>query len=128
MKLLIGLTFILVFNSCSEDARLEKYNKIIDACDKVRVYKKLVGNDFELVKEIVGKKELLILKQILKSGINPEIRMKFVADKRFEIFKGNKVVGYILTNGSKERPFANFVNDEFGFGFRLPYRIGMYPD
>jgi hypothetical protein len=127
MRLLIGLTFIILLNSCSTDERIDKYNKIIDDCDKVKIFRK-TDNDFKLVIEIKGKDELMNLKTILKRDINPEMQEKFLADKRFEIFKGEKVIGQLLINESDERPFVNFVCNDFGFGFKLTYGIGMYPN
>ena len=115
----------MVLNSCSRDERIEKYDKIINDCDRVKIYTR-TDNDFNLIKEIIDKDDLLTLKTILKRDINPEMQEKFIANKRFEILKGDKVVGQLMINDSKERPFANFVSDDFGFGFRLTYGIGMY--
>jgi hypothetical protein len=127
MKRLIGLTFFILLNSCSTDETLNKYNKIIDDCDKVKIFRK-TGEDFKLVMEITDRDELMTLKAILKRDVNPEMQGKFLADKRFEIYKGDHVIGQLLIKESDETPFVNFVCDDFGFGFRLTYGIGMYPN
>jgi hypothetical protein len=125
MRLLIGLTIIVLLNSCSWDERIEKYEQIINDSDKFKIYVR-TDNDFKLIKKIIDKDDLVTLKTILKSDINLEIQEKFTADKRIEILQGDKVVGQLMINDSKERPFVNFVSDDLGFGFRLTYRIGMY--
>lgn len=124
-KRLIKLTFIFLLTSCSADKRIEKYGRLIDDCDRVKIYQ-LTDKADNLIKEIGDKNELQTLKDILKRNVKPELEKKFKADKRYEIIQGDKVVGQILIKDTGDEPFANFVSDDFGFGFRLTYGIGMY--
>jgi|694.fasta_scaffold46661_4 hypothetical protein len=122
---LIKLTLLILLTSCTTDKRIEKYGRLIDDCDKITIYK-LTDNSDNLIKEIGDKDELKNLKDILKRNVKPELQKKFKADKRFDIIKHDKVIGQILINDTGDEPFANFVTDDFGFGFRLTYGIGMY--
>jgi len=121
----IKLTLLILLASCTTDKRIEKYSRLIGDCDKIRIYEVTDKAD-NLIKEIGGLEELQNLKDILRRNIKPELQKKFKADKRYEIINGDKVVAQILINDTGDEPFANFVTDDFGFGFRLTYGTGMH--
>jgi hypothetical protein len=82
-----------------------------------------VDSDWRVVREVPATEDLQKLKDVLKRNIKPETEKSLTPDKKFEIIKGDKVVGQLLIF----HPFANFVSDVTEFGFRLTYGIGMYP-
>jgi hypothetical protein len=122
MRQLIGLIFILTINSCSKINSLETYNKIIDSADKIRQLEQ-VDNEWRVTREVAAKEDLQTLKDVLKRNIKLESKKELTPDNKFEIIKGDKVLGRVLIL----HPFANFISDELEFGFRLTYGIGMYP-
>lgn len=124
-KQVLALLLILSVASCSGDKRLELYNTLIKDCDKIKIYV-LVDDEFKLKEETANEDELKTLKDMLTRGIKPEAHRKFKADKRIEILKHDKVVAQLLISSSTNRPFANVVTDDFGFGFGLTYGIGEY--
>ncbi|MFI5406331.1 MAG: hypothetical protein ACHQ1D_07435 [Nitrososphaerales archaeon] len=117
----IGL--LLVF-SCSRDKQLDDYTQIVDSADKIVFYERH-ADTFSITMSVDSLEHLQNLKNILKRNIKPEYQRKFIAQRKIEIYKHQKLLGVLLISGTNEDPFVNFTNDTFGFGFKLTYGIGM---
>ncbi len=127
MKYLAFHIITFVFISCSGNYNIIKYNKIIDDADTFKIYKR-IDDTFVLENQVYKPEYAKSLKSILTRHINPEYQKKFIPNAKIEIYNGEKLKGALLISTSKENPFVNFSNGEFGFGFKLTYGIGMYLD
>ena len=124
MKYLIFILAFVCLFSCSRNEKFETYSKIIDSADQFRYY--IRNNDtFTLTKKVIISEQVQSLKNILKRNIEPELQQKFIAYHKIEIYRKGDLQGALLISGSKEYPYVNFTNGNFGFGFRLTYGIGM---
>jgi hypothetical protein len=124
MKYFTLLLVILCLSSCSRDKRLDTYYLIVDRADKLKYYIRN-GNTFTLTRETDSPEQLQSQKNILKRNIEFDLQRKFIPGYKIEIYKEGKLLGTLLINTSKESPFVNFQNKNFGFGFKLTYGIGM---
>jgi hypothetical protein len=124
MKYFIFFVITVILSSCSGDKRLEKYYQIVDSADNLKYFIKDV-NTFTLTKEIVSFEQLQNQKNILKRHIELDLQRKFLPKYKIEIYREEKLIGTLLINNSKDYPFVNFQNENFGFGFKLTYGIGM---
>jgi hypothetical protein len=120
---LIALCLLFLF-SCLRDKRLDDYFQIVDSADKIVFYSR--HNDtFAIASSVDSLEYLQNLKNILKRNIKPESPREFIAQHKIEIYNHEKLLGVLLISGLNGKPFVNFTNDQFGFGFRLTYGIGM---
>ena len=126
MKYLTFLSTIglLLLSSCSRDKQLDDYTQIVDSADKIVFYERH-ADTFSITMSLDSLEHLQNLKNILKRNIKPEYQRKFIAQRKIEIYKHQKLLGVLLISGTNEDPFVNFTNDTFGFGFKLTYGIGM---
>ena len=65
------------------------------------------------------------IKNILKRNIKPEGKGDIVATNKIEIYHFQSLTGILLIETSDQKGFVNFTGNEFHFGFRLTYGIGM---
>ncbi len=122
LTFLFTISLLFLF-SCSRDERLDAYTQIVDNADKIVFYVRH-ADTFAITKSIDSLEHLKNLKNILKRNIKPEYQRKFMAQQKIEIYRHDKLLGTLLISGITEKPFVNFTNDTFGFGFRLTYGIG----
>ena len=125
-KLVILAIAILI--SCSKDTRVKRYEQIVNDSDNIRflVYEK---GEFQVARNVTEEKELQKLRQILITDIEAEEPSKFFPNKKFELIKDKRIVGYVmvLDKGADNIAVVKIAGQK-DFCFRLTYRIGMYPN
>ena len=123
-KLLFSLLIVLLFSSCAQDRKLEKYTRLVEASDKIILYKR-IADTFAVTEQIFAREDLRSFKQILTRNIKPELQQSFYASHKIVLLKNEKPLGVLLISANTEQPFVNFTNEQFRFGFPLTYGIGM---
>ncbi|HSZ86222.1 MAG TPA: hypothetical protein VK787_09340 [Puia sp.] len=121
LKLFILLIFLV---SCFRDSMQKNYEQIINDADSIKLFVKS-NNNFKLKKEVVNSIYLKNIKLILTQNVVNEIQREFIPDSKIEIYSKGGLTGTIFIINSKD-PFADFKNSNFGFGFKIPYRLGMF--
>ncbi len=124
MKYLTVIFALMAFYSCSRFRELDKYYDIVDSTDKVEYYTR-INDTFALSSEVVSLNELLSLKGILKRHIEPGDQRIFIPTDKIELYNRGRLLGSLIINASRENFYVNFQGQNFGFGFRLTYGIGM---
>lgn len=122
--LILFIIIFFAFSSCSRDHRINDYTQLVDRADQVIFYKR-VADSFAVSKKVDSPRQLQDLKAILKRNITPEDQKQFIATYKIELYSTGKLLGMLLISDIKEKPFVNFTTNNFAFGFRLTYGIGM---
>lgn len=128
IKYSLAILTLVMFTSCSKDHGVRKHEQIVNDADQIRF---LVqdDNDFKVVRDVTAKKDLDNLKNILIMDIKAEDPKKLFPNKKFEFIKSGQTLGHLMILDNGPDPFALVkIEGEKDFGFRLPYRIGMYPN
>jgi hypothetical protein len=120
---LICLTLTALL-SCG-DARVKKYQEIVDQTDRLKIYKE-TGAELVLAREVSDQQELKTLKAILKQDIKPEHTQTLFPHEKIELYSGNTRQGAIFIFNSDGATHADFQNQEFELGLALTYRVGTY--
>jgi hypothetical protein len=120
---LIGIVW-LTLSSCSTDKRLDGYKRIVDDADKIVFYTR-VADSFIVTSKVDSLEYLQNLKDIFQRNIKPEPQTKFIAQHKIELYNREQLTGVLLISGTTTGGLVNFINDQFSFGFKLTYGIGM---
>ena len=118
MSRVIIILSLLFFVSCTE---LNQYQQIIAATNRIEISYRDSGKTI-----ILTEQQTVAFKNILTRDVIPKLQRKFLYDVVIDLYKDSNRIGYIRILNNPEHPFANFSSDSLGFGFDLPYGIGMF--
>jgi hypothetical protein len=121
MKQLLQILIIsLIITTCTP-SNVNKYNSRIDRVSRIEIDFKNSDKKIEL-----DKKQVEILKDILKRNIVPEYQRKFVTDIQIDLYDNENRIGFLMITDNSTKPFVNFGSNDLNFGFQLTYGIGQY--
>ncbi|HRI19327.1 MAG TPA: hypothetical protein PLA68_00170 [Panacibacter sp.] len=115
------ISLLIIFASCNND--LKYYRQTVEKANKIEVHYR---NSKDTI--LLTPQQTEAFKKILTRDVIPKLQTKFLYNTAIDLYKDNERIGFILINSSSEYPFANFSSDSLGFGFILPYGIGMFMD
>ena len=116
LAFMVSITLV----SC-EDRRLTEYKKIVDQAARFKIYFPSEKKSVFLKQDDVPR-----FKQVLVGEVNADTVSSFIADTRIELIdsKHRQIASIVIVHNNA--PTANFNSAGLNFGFRLPYRLGMW--
>ena len=114
---IIALLTVFSFLGC-KDATLQQYRNIVNQADRFEVVFISISKTIS-----IPAGEIESFKDVITSGIKPEMQRVFIGDTRVDFFRRNQRIGYLMVSKGS---IANFNSDGLNFGFHLTYRMGMW--
>jgi hypothetical protein len=125
MRLFIACLMLTNLLSCREDARVKKYQDIINHTDRLKIYTES-GADLVLSREVSDAQELRKLKTMLTRNVRPSDDQKLFPYEKIELYTGNTLQGALLIFNSGGKPYADLKTPDFEFGFALTHGASFY--